>query len=352
MAYNKGFNPDRLPMHAEPEQVSTSLSQWKTCVDAKQAAQAMAGSQSSGAARPPRTSSARPEYNKPPPPVPSQRYDPRPDERYGGGGGRGGGGYDSRPPPGAYHDSRYDGRASSDRYDSRHDNRHDDRYGVGSPPPASYGQGPPPQGYHGRPPIAQQSRPPPTPAPPRDANDREALWRLFGAVDKDNNGSLTEAELRTALVNGDWSPFDPHTVRMMIRMFDTDRSGSVNFDEFCGLWGFLSAWRGLFDRFDADHSGSISFAEFNEALVAFGYRLSQQFVALLYRTYDRDGRNALSFDLFVQACISLKRMTDVFKKYDEDRDGYITLSFEEFLTGAQALFLFNSISAQTDTGLY
>lgn len=26
-------------------------------------------------------------------------------------------------------------------------------------------------------------------------------------------------------------------------------------------------------------------------------------------------------------------MTDVFKKYDEDRDGYITMSFEEFLTG-------------------
>lgn len=155
---------------------------------------------------------------------------------------------------------------------------------------------------------------------------------MFGAVDKDNNGSLTEAELRTALVNGDWSPFDAHTVRMMIRMFDTDRSGSVNFDEFCGLWGFLSAWRGLFDRFDADHSGSISFAEFNEALVAFGYRLSQQFVTLLYQTYDRSGRNAMSFDLFVQACISLKRMTDVFKKYDEDRDGYITLSFEEFLT--------------------
>jgi hypothetical protein len=33
------------------------------------------------------------------------------------------------------------------------------------------------------------------------------------------SGSLTEAELRTALVNGDWSPFDPHTVRMMIRYF-------------------------------------------------------------------------------------------------------------------------------------
>lgn len=322
MAYNKGFNPDRLPMHAEPDQ----------------AAAMMSGGQATTASRPPRVSSARPDYNKPSPAVPTQRYDSRPDDRYsgggGGGGGRGtGGGYDSRPPPGAYQqDARYDGRTGTPSYNSRPEPRHDDRYGVGSPPPANYGQGPPPQGYHGRPPIAAQSRPPPTPAPPRDANDRDALWRLFGAVDKDKSGALTEAELRTALVNGDWTPFDAHTVRMMIRMFDTNRSGSVNFDEFCGLWGFLSAWRGLFDRFDQDHSGSISYAEFNEALVAFGYRLSQQFVTLLYRTYDRSGANAMSFDLFVQACISLKRMTDVFKKYDEDRDGYITLSFEEFLT--------------------
>ncbi|KAF2831640.1 EF-hand [Ophiobolus disseminans] len=335
MAYNKGFNPDRLPAHAEPEQAAQMMSQGQ---------------------RPPRTTS-RLDYNKPAPVVPnqrndlpSQRQDYRQDDRYGARPTS----YESRPPPGAFQqDPRYDGRAGDSRYDARPADRHDTRYGVGSPPPpANYGHGPPPQ--HNRPPIAQQARPPPTPAPapPRDSNDREALWRLFGAVDKDNNGSLTEAELRTALVNGDWSPFDPHTVRMMIRMFDTDRSGSVNFDEFCGLWGFLSAWRGLFDRFDADHSGSISYAEFNEALVAFGYRLSQGFVTLLYQTYDRSGRNAMSFDLFVQACISLKRMTDVFKKYDEDRDGYITLSFEEFLTGAQALFLFNSISAETDTGLY
>ncbi|KAF2663051.1 EF-hand [Lophiostoma macrostomum CBS 122681] len=306
MAYNKGFNPDRLPAHAEPEQAAAALS--------------------GGSSRPPRTSSARPDYNKPPPPVPSGRSDLRPNDSYGRST------YESRPPPGAFNDrpDRYDSRpqTTSPRYDqTRHDPRYD---GYGSPPPQNYGQGAPPQGYHNRPAIA--NRPPPTPAPPRDANDRQALWQLFGAVDKDRSGNLTEAELRTALVNGDWSPFDGHTVRMMIRMFDTDRSGSINFDEFCGLWGFLSAWRGLFDRFDTDRSGTISYNEFNEALIAFGYRLSPQFVTLLYRTYDRRGENAISFDLFVQACISLKRMTDVFKKYDEDRDGYITLSFEEFLT--------------------
>lgn len=311
MAYNKGFNPDRLPAHAEPEQAAALLSQSQA-----------------PAPRPLRSSSARPDYNKPPPPAPS-RQDYRADDRYGSGNGHLS--YDSRPPPGAYNDPRvprYDGRSHSPRYDqSRRDPRFDT---IGSPPPQNYGHGPPPQGSHGRPATTYST--PPTPAPPRDGNDREALWRLFGAVDRDRSGNLTEAELKTALVNGDWSPFDPHTVRMMIRMFDTDRSGSVNFDEFCGLWGFLSAWRALFDRFDKNRSGSIQFDEFREALLAFGYNLTDQFVYLLYSTYDRRGDNNMSFDLFVQACISLKRMTDVFKKYDDDRDGYITLSFEEFLT--------------------
>ncbi|EON61872.1 hypothetical protein W97_01090 [Coniosporium apollinis CBS 100218] len=344
MAYNKGYNPDALPAHAEPEQAAQLLSQ------------------SQQAARPPRTSSRPDTYASKPAAAPASSLRPRDDDRYarpnaayssssGGGGQAGGGGgasyrderdrYADRPAPLSYINDSRRRESSSPRY-----------AGYGSPPPpADYGHGPPPASYHGRPPLTASSRPPPTPAPPRDSNDRDALWRIFNAVDKDGSGQLTEDELGRALVNGDWSPFDTHTVRMMIRMFDTDRSGTINFDEFCGLWAFLAAWRALFDRFDLDRSGNISLPEFSEALVAFGYRLSGQFVGLLFRTYDR-GRGAIGFDLFVQACISLKRMTDVFKRYDEDRDGYITLSFEEFLTGAQQLFLFNSISAVTDTGLY
>ena len=100
-----------------------------------------------------------------------------------------------------------------------------------------------------------------------------------------------------------------------------------------GLWAFFAAWRILFDRFDEDKSGYISFDEYTNALVAFGYRLSFTFVDLLYRTYAKSGENRMSFDLFVQSCIILKRMTDVFKNYVDVRDGYITFSFEEFLTG-------------------
>ena len=154
---------------------------------------------------------------------------------------------------------------------------------------------------------------------------------INGCSIRTGTGQLSERELSAALVNGDWTAFDIQTVRMMIRMFDSDRSGTIGFDEFCGLWSFLASWRTLFDRFDADRSGGISLDEFSNALVAFRYRLSPRFVELLFSTYDKRNENVMSFDLFVQACISLKRMTDVFKKYDEDRDGYITLSFEDFL---------------------
>lgn len=182
---------------------------------------------------------------------------------------------------------------------------------------------------------------------------------LFRAANVSNSGALTEAELGSALVNGDYSAFDPNTVKMMVRMFDRNGDGVIGFEEFGSLWRFLAAWRELFDRFDEDRSGRISLDEFEKALVAFGYRLSRAFVRVLFSTFESKGRRrtaagpyaghgGMSFDLFVQACISLKRMTDVFKRYDDDRDGYITVSFEEFLTGTCRLCVEANLGSLVD----
>ncbi|KAI2781736.1 EF-hand [Daldinia loculata] len=288
MAYNRPYNPDELPRFAEPDQKG-------------------------GAPHP----SSRYE-SKPQPPVPSTRHDSLPTRRTDTG----------RLTPTGYAPSGSSGYSNNSGVS--HSNSYDHGYrpnlqSTMSPPPTATGPRPT---AHNRPPPA--SRPPPSPTPQEGAAD-PTLLPLFKAVDKNNTGQLSEKELSAALVNGDWTAFDPQTVRMMIRMFDSDRSGTIGFDEFCGLWSFLASWRALFDRFDADRSGNISPDEFSNALVAFRYRLSPGFVDLLFRTYDKRNEGVMSFDLFVQACISLKRMTDVFKKYDEDRDGYITLSFEDFL---------------------
>lgn len=230
-----------------------------------------------------------------------------------------------------------------------------------SPPPQNYGFGPRPAAQTR---IPVSSRPPHSPNPPGmpASNDPNDLFPLFRAANASNTGALTEAELGSALVNGDYTSFDPRTVRMMINMFDKDGNGRISFDEFVALWRFLAAWRDLFDKFDQDHSGRISLPEFGNALVAFGYRLSQPFVGMIFSTYEKKGRarapiipgqkGGLSFDLFVQACISLKRMTDVFKKYDDDRDGYITVSFEEFLTGTSLTHESRSQGCQMLTDIF
>lgn len=270
MAYNRPYNPDELPRFAEPEQKGS--------------------------------------LGSPVSVAPSSRYENKP------------------PPP-----RPLEHRSNTERYGPNPTGRLSPRHTA---PPERYGMSPPPTAttrpmHHNLPPAS--SRPPPSPTP-RDGSGDPTLLPLFRAVDKDGTGQLSEKELSAALVNGDWTAFDPQTVRMMIRMFDSDRSGTIGFEEFCGLWSFLASWRTLFDRFDQDRSGNISPDEFNNALVAFRYRLSERFVDTLFRTYDKRNEGVMSFDLFVQACISLKRMTDVFKRYDDDRDGYITLSFEDFLT--------------------
>ncbi|KAI0879403.1 EF-hand [Hypoxylon argillaceum] len=270
MAYNRSYNPDELPRFAEPEQKGNS--------------------------RP----APSHYHSKPQPPV---------------------------PVPGPSRHETYPSRRQESSYRPQSQSHYSSMsHSPMSPPPQATGQRPL---AHNRPPAS--NRPPPSPVAQDNGAD-PSLLPLFRAVDKDGTGQLSERELSAALVNGDWTAFDPQTVRMMIRMFDSDRSGTIGFDEFCGLWSFLASWRTLFDRFDADRSGNISLDEFTNALVAFRYRLSPGFVELLFHTYDKRGEGVMSFDLFVQACISLKRMTDVFKKYDDDRDGYITLGFEDFLT--------------------
>ncbi len=46
---------------------------------------------------------------------------------------------------------------------------------------------------------------------------------LYQAVDTDHSGKISATELQQALHNGNWSPFNAETCRLMIGMFDRDR---------------------------------------------------------------------------------------------------------------------------------
>ncbi|KAI0061890.1 EF-hand [Artomyces pyxidatus] len=205
-------------------------------------------------------------------------------------------------------------------------------YGYGGQ--SSYG-GPPAYGGGG----AGGFAPPGHGGPPPGADPQ--LWSWFTAVDTDRSGQVSAPELQKALINGDWSPFDLDTVKLLMNIFDSDRSGTIGFNEFAGLWKYIKDWQGVFRHFDRDGSGTIDGGELSDALRQ--YNLSPQLLNLLERKYDvkatapvTTGYRAaalpgITFDRFVRACVVVKQITESFAKLDTDRDGWIQINYDGFM---------------------
>jgi len=145
-------------------------------------------------------------------------------------------------------------------------------------------------------------------------------------------------------------------------MFDRKNSGSINFEEFGALWKYVTDWQNCFRSFDRDNSGNIDQPELRQALVTFGYRLSEPIVTMLLKKFDRNGSGTIYFDDFIQCCIILyvsfgkyyclfsfsnlfsemprlkihfylfQTLTNAFRQHDTDQDGVITIHYEQFLT--------------------
>jgi len=187
------------------------------------------------------------------------------------------------------------------------------------------------QGYGGHSqPIYQYSQPPPGSDP--------QLWQWFNAVDSNRSGSIDLNELKTALMNGNWTSFDLDTVKMLMGMFDVDRSGTIDFTEFSGLWKYISDWQNVFRHFDLDHSGSIEGRELADALKSFGYNLTPALLTLVEHKYASEPTigygppPGITFDRFVRACVTVKTLTEAFNRADSRRSGWIQLNYDQFMT--------------------
>jgi Ca2+-binding EF-hand superfamily protein len=167
---------------------------------------------------------------------------------------------------------------------------------------------------------------------PNTPNSHEAqLWYWFRAIDIDNSGELTCEELQQALVNGDWQPFNIETVRLMMNMFDTNNDGRIGFSEFAGLWKYIEDWKRCFQSFDVDRSGTIDQHELGQALLRFGYNIQPDLIRTMITKYDRHGKGTVTFDNFIQICVTVKSLTESFRKFDTDNDGWVYISYEQFL---------------------
>jgi Ca2+-binding EF-hand superfamily protein len=116
---------------------------------------------------------------------------------------------------------------------------------------------------------------------------------------------------------------------MMMNMFDRDGSGSITFNEFIGLWNYIEKWKACFQNYDLDGSGTIDGHELQQALRGFGYNLSDAMVQMVVTKYDVRGRGDISFDNFVQSCVTIQALTESFRRYDTQGVGIVTMTYEQ-----------------------
>ncbi|KAA3679945.1 uncharacterized protein DEA37_0000290 [Paragonimus westermani] len=136
--------------------------------------------------------------------------------------------------------------------------------------------------------------------------NHQTLQNLFRRADTNNNGQIDARELQGALSNGLNIPFNINVVTLMIKMFDRDYSGHIEFNEFANLFTYVDQWKTCFQRFDTDGSGFIDAQELHRALCTFRYNLSIDFIHLLMRRFDRTRRGQMAFDDFIHACVCLQ----------------------------------------------
>ncbi|KAB0792421.1 hypothetical protein PPYR_14380 [Photinus pyralis] len=165
-------------------------------------------------------------------------------------------------------------------------------------------------------------------APP-SSNSEVQQW--FAAVDKDRSGKINAKELQAALINAQGNHFSDTCCQLMIGMFDKEKTGMVDVNEFEQLYIYINQWLGVFRTYDRDQSGAIEEQELGQALQQMGFRFSPSFVKQLINRSDLENHHKMSVDQFIVVCVQIQRFTEAFRVRDQQMQGSITIGFEEFL---------------------
>jgi len=221
-------------------------------------------------------------------------------------------------------------------------------YGYSTMPSPAYGSG----GVYAGPAYGSYPQGPSRPPPPSNQQswymqyygmlppqEIEQLSMWFRTIDQDRSGSITTNEL-TALKFGG-RPMDSRTANKLIRVFDKDQNGSIDFIEFAVMYKFLTLTIDAFHRADYDRSGSIEFNEMRNALRETGFNFSDATISALFRTYSARTETApsyfgaayrppsLTLSCFVDMVVDLAVMKSRFEARDALRRGYVELNFEQ-----------------------
>jgi Ca2+-binding EF-hand superfamily protein len=209
------------------------------------------------------------------------------------------------------------------------------QYGAPQQPP--YGAPQPPYGAPQQPPYGAPQYGAPqysgvgiygAPAPVAGGG-ADPLRAWFDAVDTDRSGRIKAAELQRALSSAGFN-FRSGVSEKIIRMFDRDHTGELDFMEFKNAHQFVTTMTQAFRTRDADRSGTLEGPEVRATLASSGFTLSEPVFQVMMRKFDHEKVGGLRFDDYIELCILLGTCRNVFAYYDRNRTGQVVFEFDAF----------------------
>lgn len=119
--------------------------------------------------------------------------------------------------------------------------------------------------------------------------------------------------------------------RQVVKVFDEDHVGRLNFQEFKNLICSIKLWQSVFKNHTKEKTGALKVERFKDALEELGFRLNSSILSnLVFKYIRKDG--TLRFGDFVGAVLSLTSVFEfVGKKGDDSTLGFLKLATTELL---------------------
>jgi len=165
------------------------------------------------------------------------------------------------------------------------------------------------------------------------------LQAWFDRTDTNRDGRITANELRSQKFKG--KQLSLKTCKKLIKVFDKDKHGAVDFKSYAQLYKFVNVMIDSFKKYDTDRNGKLDPYEISEALRQGGFKFSKETLDTLIQRYTvRNGKpksGGLDQDDFIELSAFLGQIKSTFHWTDADNDGFVDLSLETFIGIASEL---------------
>jgi len=147
----------------------------------------------------------------------------------------------------------------------------------------------------------------------------------FRAIDRDGSGQVSANEL--AGIQFNQRPIGMVVAQKLVKVFDKDMSGEIDFKEYAALHQFLTTMQNVFFQADEDRSGTIDAREIFSALTGAGFQLSFPTITACVNKFDTT-RRGLDFPTFLYLCAHLAHLRSIFEWNDPQNTGRISLTYD------------------------